>query len=427
MKVRRSPYDTLPYESRPIEWTAPERLAIASLLHGGPRVDLRSYRYLELGCGNGANLIPLAYYRRHAQFVGVDSASTACQQAMARADALGLDNLKFIHADFGDAVRELDGEYDVILGHGVFSWVTDTVRDELLDVCERYLAPSGLLCLSYNTRPGWDVRGLLRDFLRTLTAEVQGLPARSELAQQVATRLASILAPVEHPYSQLLASELGLIRDAHHSYVGHEYLAEHNRAYWRREFLQLLSERGFAHVADADFNYSSGRLPEGLESRVPELGLSSVSQQDALDLLCFRQFHCPVLTHSTWTSKPMQDAELASLYVASRMLPSESGAKGRFRHPSGYEVEAAEDPMCSALVHLHEVWPRGERVEALFSDLGVVREDLLLLQLNGLVELRSVEPADFGVEPGALHRLEAPHGYHTTPHHTLCDGPASGL
>ena len=32
-----NPYDELPYKSFPIEWTAPERLALASLLHGGPR------------------------------------------------------------------------------------------------------------------------------------------------------------------------------------------------------------------------------------------------------------------------------------------------------------------------------------------------------------------------------------------------------
>jgi len=32
-----NPYDELPFKSLPIEWTAPERFALASLLHGGLR------------------------------------------------------------------------------------------------------------------------------------------------------------------------------------------------------------------------------------------------------------------------------------------------------------------------------------------------------------------------------------------------------
>ena len=74
MRFSANPYDELPYKSFSIEWSAPERLALASLLHGGPRPPLEKYRVLELGCGNGANLLALAYYRRHAAFVGVDAA-----------------------------------------------------------------------------------------------------------------------------------------------------------------------------------------------------------------------------------------------------------------------------------------------------------------------------------------------------------------
>lgn len=35
-----NPYDELPYRSFPIEWTAPERLALVPLLYGGPRLPL---------------------------------------------------------------------------------------------------------------------------------------------------------------------------------------------------------------------------------------------------------------------------------------------------------------------------------------------------------------------------------------------------
>ena len=66
-----NPYDELPYKSKPIEWTVPERLALTSLLHGEPRMAVRkyrAYRALELGCGDGTNLLPLADYRKNASF-----------------------------------------------------------------------------------------------------------------------------------------------------------------------------------------------------------------------------------------------------------------------------------------------------------------------------------------------------------------------
>src|SRR5450631_3931583 len=137
-------YDELPYRCLPIEWTAPERLVLASLLHGGPRPPLNTYRVLELGCGNGANLLPLAHFRRHATFVGLDGAESQIRIAEARRSALKISNLEFVHADFLEADQMLSGEFDYILAHGVFSWVPDQVRDALLRLCARRLRPGGL-------------------------------------------------------------------------------------------------------------------------------------------------------------------------------------------------------------------------------------------------------------------------------------------
>ena len=100
-----TPYDELPYRSFPIEWTAPERLALTSLLHGGPRQRLEEYRVLELGCGDGTNLIPMAYYRRHATFVGIDSAYTQIAVANEKRSSLQVTNITFVSTDFESARR----------------------------------------------------------------------------------------------------------------------------------------------------------------------------------------------------------------------------------------------------------------------------------------------------------------------------------
>ncbi len=175
-------YDELPYRSRPIEWTAPERLALCSALHGGPRPALGRYRVLELGCGDGANLVPLAFYRREATFVGIDGSARAIATAESRRRDLALANLRFLHADFdsaSSAPEAIGGPFDFVLVHGVLSWVPPGVRTCRPDH-RANLTPGGLLYVNYNCRPGWDIRGLVRDLLLAWTAREQGLRARTD-------------------------------------------------------------------------------------------------------------------------------------------------------------------------------------------------------------------------------------------------------
>ena len=221
---RINPYDELPYKCLPIEWTAPERLALASILHGGPRPLLDTYRVLELGCGNGANLLPLAYYRRHATFVGVDGALTQIEIANARKSALELSNIEFIRSNFFTAAQRLSGQFDFIIAHGIFSWVPSDVRDALLELCAQHLRPGGLLYLNYNTRPGWNVRGMVREFLLAQTAGTTNLRMRAQLAQDVAAKIVAAYTAGEHPYSQLIVNEFRFVCENHVSYVAHEYL-----------------------------------------------------------------------------------------------------------------------------------------------------------------------------------------------------------
>jgi cyclopropane fatty-acyl-phospholipid synthase-like methyltransferase len=416
-----NPYDFLPYRCRPIEWTAPERLALASLIHGGPRAPLDSYAVLELGCGDGANLLPLAFYRRHATFVGVDGAQSQIQVADARRSCLGLSSVEFIHSDFLKANDRLSGEFDYIVAHGVFSWVSLDMRDALLELCAQRLCKGGLLYLNYNTMPGWNVRGLVREFLLAQTAGSTNLRTSAELAQEVSARVVLSLSTEGRPYSQLLADEFRFVCEHDVTYIAHEYLANENHAYWRSEFLALARQYGFEYVADADFNYPSGRISEDLAPRLVKEKIHGRTIDDTVDLLCYRQLHSPILTHGPLTNRPPSFEEFGSLWVASCLARSPpSGAESMFRHPSGYEVEAKEEVMRAALVALQPLWPRGLRVREVFPGVCQVMDDLKLLQRNGLIELRCIEPGETEVCREPLNRLESSWSdYVTTPYHTL--------
>lgn len=429
MTGQSNPYDELPYKSVPIEWSAPERLALASLLHGGPRPPLDTYRVLELGCGDGANLLPLAYYRRHGEFVGVDGALSRVEAAQARKAQLELSNIEFIHGDFLAASQRLSGQFDYIIAHGVFSWVPEEVRDALLELCAQRLGPGGLLYLNYNARPGWNLRGMVRDFLLAQTAGSADLATRARLAQEVSAKVASVLTADEHPYAQLMAREFRAVCERHPSYVAHEYLAPENHSYWRGAFLALAERHDLEHVADADFNLDSGRVPEALARQLDAEQITGPGLHETVDLLCYRQMHCPILTRGPLTRRPPDHEEFAKLLMASCLAPS--GASGSlFQHPSGHQVEAEEAAARDALTRLQPHWPRGLPVGELFPDVRLARDDLEHLQRSGLIELRCIEPGDFGVPPDPLNDLERHWGdtitapYHST--ETIRPQPPAG-
>lgn len=421
-KDQPNPYDELPYSAYPIVWTAPERLALASLLHGGPRLPLNSYRVLELGCANGANLLPMAWYRQHGDFTGLDGSVRQISIANESREKLGLSNLKFIHGDFRSATNRLEGPFDIIMAHGVFSWVTDEERDAMLEMCSALLAPNGLLYLNYNAHPGWTIRGMVRDFLLQQTAHVRSLKERAEMCREVSAKVVSPLKSKEHSYTQLMANEFRLVAQNQPAYIAHEYLSPENNAYWRSEFFTILKRFGFDFVADADFNCISNRITNDLSELLTKENLTGRTASDSADLLCYRQMQSPILKHATFVAKPCSTNEFSRLFMASSLEAIDAGEEAsvvNFRMPSGQEVEISDKPTCKALLELQKTSPRGLRIDSLFEDVTGNRENIEYLLEHELIELRCVEPGDFAPSPDTLNELEESlRNISTSPWHT---------
>ncbi len=134
----RSPccvYDSVAYPGRPFAQTHPDRLATMGALFGVEAAPISSARVLELGCGDGENLLPMAVALPDATFVGVDSAEGAIARGMQIADDLALRNITLS----AETIESFDrsGPFDFVIAHGVYSWVAPQVRDSLLALCAR--------------------------------------------------------------------------------------------------------------------------------------------------------------------------------------------------------------------------------------------------------------------------------------------------
>jgi SAM-dependent methyltransferase len=220
---------------------------VAALNRVAPPPVAAGFRYLELGCGLGRSLTTLAAANPQGEFVGVDVNPE--HTAIVERDIAGggLTNARVITAGFGGLPADL-GSFEFIALHGVFSWVAPHVRDEILALAGRHLAPGGLLLVSYNAMPGWahlqPIRGILRQYAALRQGDsVQRI--RDALAYLVFIRDKHAKYFDDNPRAAAYVDGL-LKQDIR--YLAHEYLNEHWTSFYFADVAGMFGSAGMTFV-----------------------------------------------------------------------------------------------------------------------------------------------------------------------------------
>src|SRR3712207_5434808 len=106
-----SNYDEVLYEGYAFPQTHPDRLATIAALAGMRPAPVGRCRVLEIGCGDGGNLLPMALALPGSEFVGIDLGALHVRKGRDTAARLGLKNLTLLHMDVLD-VDERFGRFD---------------------------------------------------------------------------------------------------------------------------------------------------------------------------------------------------------------------------------------------------------------------------------------------------------------------------
>jgi SAM-dependent methyltransferase len=318
-------YDEIPYPSVPFQQTHPDRLAVLASLYGLRPAPVERCRILELGCGDGGNLIPMALGLPSAKLVGIDLAGQPIARGQETIEKLGLGNVTLHQEDLCTFARQPEPEpFDYIIAHGVYSWVPPDAREALLAICRRNLAPQGVAYVSYNAYPGSHTRDMVREMLLYHVAGAPDSQATIDRARGLARLLADALVASDDLTG--LRSDLRAAATRHAGALFHDELSPVNQPFYLHEVAERAGAHGLQFLAEADFVEMQDRafspaVREILAAVEQERG--RVAREQYLDFLKARRFRQTVFCRAdlTLTGSPSA-SDLCHFLIGSPVRPT---------------------------------------------------------------------------------------------------------
>ena len=357
-------YDAVTYPGLPFSQTHPDRLATIAALYGLPAAPPGSCRVLELGCGDGGNLIPMAYALPGSTFLGLDFARSAVAQGQEQISALGLANVTLRHADLLD-VSGL-GTFDYVIAHGLYSWVPPPVQERVLAIASETLAPNGVAFVSYNALPGCHVRNAMRQMMRWHVRDLEEPAERISQARGLVRFLAEA-APPRPLFSAILKDTLEHQGRQPDAVLFHDDLSDENEPLLFVDFvtrasrhrLKFLSEADYCDMTVWDAGSPAGRF-------LLEVGAANlVLQQQYRDFLIFRRFRQTLLCREDAAAATQPDPDvLRSLCVSANTRPEPANPDIASDQAVTFKTEKEGDvttphPLSkAAFLELGLLWPR---------------------------------------------------------------------
>jgi methyltransferase-like protein/ubiquinone/menaquinone biosynthesis C-methylase UbiE len=441
-------YDDVWYVGYPFQQTHPDRLAMLASFFGMQPAPVEKCRVLELGCGDGTNLIAMAYGLPDSQFVGIDLAPKPLEYGKALSADLGLKNLELRAGDIME-VGESWGKFDYIIAHGFYSWVPDFVREQLMVICERLLTPQGVAYVSYNAYPGNRIHQMMREMMLFHTRDLQdpevAVSQGVGLLQFLADRFQDAEANEDAVYPALLKREIKRLVSYKPWQIFHDDFSTLNTSFYFYQFIDHAERHGLQYLAEADFFEMQDFIypPEIREFLSQFDDQQIVLKEQYMDFLKCRQFRQTLLCRKeVQLNRSLNPQLLTSFSLSSPARPNslhpdlKAEVVEEFRGAKK-SVLSTDYPLAkAALLYLGEIYPRSVSFEQLtaiarkiVSSQGVDQSDsanvddqaMTLAQIifaaccSGLVEMHAYAPpfvTEVSERPRAslLARLQAQRG-----------------
>ena len=298
--MQQTIYKELGYKSYPFPFTTPAYLEAYGTLVGLNTPPAKTARVLELGATYGGNIISQAVHNPEATFVGIELSQDQVEKGNKIISDAKLDNVSLIQGDIMNFDETL-GTFDYIIAHGFYSWISDEMKDKLLDIISHHLADNGIAYVSYNTYPGWHTMEEVRQLMLFANRGHDELTHKEKVLR--GKTVGSLVGSQILNYDNLKdrnSKFLGALRSVMQKddyYVGHDHLEPHNDPCYFYQFNDHLKAHNLAYACDADLTLSMVRTyDESIADKLEKLAPNSqVDQEQYLDFMLDTTFRKSII------------------------------------------------------------------------------------------------------------------------------------
>ena len=298
--MQQTIYKELGYKSYPFPFTTPAYLEAYGTLVGLKPPTAKTARVLELGATYGGNIISQAAHNPEATFVGIELSQDQVEKGNKIIGDAKLDNVSLVQGDILNFDESM-GTFDYIIAHGFYSWISDEMKDKLLDIISNHLADNGIAYVSYNTYPGWHTMEEVRQLMLFANRGHDESTHKEKVLR--GKTVGSLIGAQILNYDNLKERNskfLGALRSVMQKddyYVGHDHLEPHNDPCYLYQFNDHLKANNLAYVGDADLTLSMVRTyDESIADKLEQLAPNSqVDQEQYLDFMLDTTFRKSII------------------------------------------------------------------------------------------------------------------------------------
>lgn len=353
-------YEAVRYDDVISPLTDPATLGALGRMFGLGTADPARCRVLELGCGQGLNLVAMAARFPQAHFVGIDFIEAGLREGRALAAQAGLTNVELLQADL--LTFDWQGEpFDYIVAWGVFSWVPDAVKARVLALSRAALAPQGLACICYLTYPGCKLNEAMRDLMRLRADAFEDFDSKREAARAVLQTVQQASAALGQDASAAVwrqQAETLLKKDA--TVLFHDELGGAYDPCYLLQFVDWAREHGLCYVTDADSPANVAEvLPPAAATALRALTDHALEREQISDYLTNRTLRVSVLARDADEAQiAFTPGALRGLCLSTHLRTKSSAAalrqpgvrQHRFLDARGAEL-VVDDRLTAAMLH----------------------------------------------------------------------------